>query len=144
MTYIHHTSSNRYSPAVDRFHKILIIKVKLGKNSTSFLFPSLLFPLLISRQFFLPVHSQEASTVSTYIVKTFSYYQFTRARKCGNIFRHTEKLYSSDTRQSMKRRIVTERLSQIYSQMRLHVMVCVGPKCDQLGPIHYCLLEESQ
>ena len=46
-------------------------------------------------------------------------------RKSGNIFRHTEKLFSSDTRQSMKRRIVTERLTEIYSQMQIHVIGCV-------------------
>ena len=36
------------------------------------------------------------------------------ARKSGNISSHTEKLFSSDTRQSMKRRIATARLSKIY------------------------------
>ena len=36
------------------------------------------------------------------------------ARKSGNISSHTEKLFSPDTRQSMKRRITTERLSKIY------------------------------
>ena len=36
------------------------------------------------------------------------------ARKSGNISSHTEKLFSSDTRQSMKRRIATEKLFKIY------------------------------
>ena len=36
------------------------------------------------------------------------------ARTSGSISSHTEKLFSSDTRQSMKRRIATERLSKIY------------------------------
>ena len=36
------------------------------------------------------------------------------SRKSGNISSHTEKLFSSDTRQSMKRRIATERISKIY------------------------------
>ena len=39
---------------------------------------------------------------------------FGTARKSGNISSHTEKLFSSDTRQSMKRRIATERLFKIY------------------------------
>ena len=39
---------------------------------------------------------------------------FSTARKSGNISSHTEKLFSSDTCQSMKRRIATERLSKIY------------------------------
>ena len=47
---------------------------------------------------------------------------FSTARKSGNISGHTEKLFSSDTRQSMKRRIATERLSKIYSQMRIHMV----------------------
>ena len=39
---------------------------------------------------------------------------FSTARKSGNISSHTEKLFSSDTRQSMKRQIATKRLSKIY------------------------------
>ena len=39
---------------------------------------------------------------------------FSTTRKSGNISSHTEKLFSSDIRQSMKRRIATERLSKIY------------------------------
>ena len=39
---------------------------------------------------------------------------FSTARKGGNISSYTVKLFSSDTRQSMKRRIATERLSKIY------------------------------
>ena len=40
---------------------------------------------------------------------------FSTARKSGNISSQTEKLFSSDTRQSMKRRIATERLcAKIY------------------------------
>ena len=39
---------------------------------------------------------------------------YSTARKSGNISSHTGKLFSSDTRQSMKRRIATERLSKIY------------------------------
>ena len=38
---------------------------------------------------------------------------FSTAQKSGNISSHTGKLFSSDTRQSMKHRIVTERLSKI-------------------------------
>ena len=34
---------------------------------------------------------------------------FTIARKSGNILSHTERIFLSDTRQSMKRRIMTER-----------------------------------
>ena len=36
------------------------------------------------------------------------------ARKSGNISSHTEKLFSSDTRYSMKRQIVIESLSKLY------------------------------
>ena len=39
---------------------------------------------------------------------------FSTARTSGNISWHTEKLFSSDTRQSMKRRITTKRLFTIY------------------------------
>ena len=39
--------------------------------------------------------------------------------KEATFFRRTEMLFSSDTRQSMKRRIVTEKLTEIYSQMRV-------------------------
>ena len=35
------------------------------------------------------------------------------------------KAFSSDTHQSIKRRIVTERLTEIYTQMQLHVIGCV-------------------
>ena len=45
--------------------------------------------------------------------------------KEATFFRRTEKLFSSDTRQSMKRRIVTEKLTEIYSQMQLHAIACV-------------------
>ena len=51
---------------------------------------------------------------------------FTTARSSGNIL--AEKLFSSDTHQSIKRRIVTERLTEIYTQMRLHVMGCIAKK----------------
>ena len=37
------------------------------------------------------------------------------ARKSGNISSHTEKLFSSDNRQRMKRHIATDRLSKIYT-----------------------------
>ena len=44
------------------------------------------------------------------------------ARKSGKISSHTEKLFSTNTRQSMKRQIATERLSKIcYIQMRIHM-----------------------
>ena len=33
--------------------------------------------------------------------------------------------FSSDTHQSIKRPIVTERLAEIYTQMQLHVIGCV-------------------
>ena len=35
------------------------------------------------------------------------------------------KAFSSDTRQSMKRRTVAERLTEAYSLVRLHVIGCV-------------------
>ena len=39
---------------------------------------------------------------------------YTTARNSGNISSHTEERFSSDNRQSIKRRIATERLSNIY------------------------------
>ena len=50
-------------------------------------------------------------SLSTFKGKTES---FSTARKSGNISSHIEKLFSSDTRQSMKRRIATERLYNLY------------------------------
>ena len=47
------------------------------------------------------------------------------ARKSGNIILTYLKLFSSDTHQSIKRRIVTERLTKIYTQMQLHVIGCI-------------------
>ena len=43
-----------------------------------------------------------------------AFFIVSNSRKSGNISSHTEKLFSCDTRQSMKRRIATERLSKIY------------------------------
>ena len=60
-------------------------------------------------------YSGNSSIVSFYARKGLLVLQnFSTARKSGNISSHTEKLFSSDTRQSMKRRIATERLSKIY------------------------------
>ena len=50
---------------------------------------------------------------------------FTTARKSGNIILTYRKLFSSDTHQSIKRRIVTDRLTETYTQMQLHVIGCV-------------------
>ena len=41
-------------------------------------------------------------------MKTEPYF-FTTASESGNVFRHSGKLFSSDMRHSMKRRIATER-----------------------------------
>ena len=70
------------------------------------------------------------------------------ARKGGNILLAYWTLFSSDTRQSVKRRITTERWTEIYSQMQIHViwwtMRLFGPMIGQFAPIHHCLLEESK
>ena len=66
-------------------------------------------------------------------------------KTCHLIFTHTQKLFSSDTIQSMKRRIVTERLTEVYPDaVTCDRMRLIGPNSGQLGPIYYCLLEESQ
>ena len=49
-----------------------------------------------------------------YVKNLLALQNFSTARKSGNSSSHTVKLFSSDTRQSMKRRIATERLSKIY------------------------------
>ena len=57
------------------------------------------------------------------------------AQKSGDILLTSCRLFSSDPCQTMKYRIVTERLTAIYSQIRLHVIGCLtGPKSGQLGP----------
>ena len=67
-------------------------------------------------------------------------------QKAAASFRSTEKLFSSDTRQSIKRRIVTERFFRnIYpdaaTRERIHL---IDPMTGQLEPIQHCLFEESQ
>ena len=52
-------------------------------------------------------------------------YNFVTARKSGNIILTYLKPFSSSTHQSIKRRLVTERLTEIYTQMQLHVIGCV-------------------
>ena len=46
-------------------------------------------------------------------------------------------IFSSDTRQGIKLRIVTERINEVYSQVRLHVIGCVLliPRVGKLGLI---------
>ena len=45
---------------------------------------------------------------------------FKTAWKSGNIILTFWKLFSSDTHQSIKRRIVTERLTETYTQMQFY------------------------
>ena len=61
---------------------------------------------------------------------------FSTARKSGNISSHTEKLFSSDTRRSMKRRIAT---------FHTHTLTSVGRKqlsvCEEMLPLFRAVLK---
>ena len=67
--------------------------------------------------YFFDLYTWPIIIIIIYLMRLLSYqglHNFSTARKSGNISSHTEKLFSSDTRQSMKRRIAIERLSKIY------------------------------
>jgi len=59
---------------------------------------------------------------------------------------HIMNAFSSDTHQSMN---TSDSDLKVNQNMYPDAVTCdrmrlIGPKCDQLGPITYCLLEESQ
>ena len=58
-------------------------------------------------------------------------------RKSGNILRHTEKLFSYVTRHSIKRQIVTESLTEIYSKMRLQRFTTTGSESSSVAVTKY-------
>ena len=66
--------------------------------------------------------------------------------KSDNILFIYWKLFSSDTHQSLK---TSDSDLKVDGNIYLDAVTCdrirlIGPKCDQLGPINHCLLEESQ
>ena len=106
------------------------------------------------------LHRKEMDTLISRIqYKLAEYYWYAKLAKlpflfystknAGTFFKHTEEPFSSDTRQSMKCLITTERWTEIYSQMRVLVIWWIkrifGPMIGQfLASIHHCLLEEPK
>ena len=70
-------------------------------------------------------------------------FYFTTARKSGNILLTYEKLFSSDTHQSMKMSDSDLKVNRnIYPDaVTCDRMRLIGPKCDQLGPINIVYLK---
>ena len=70
----------------------------------------------------------------------------TQHEKATTFFSYTKSLFSSDNHQSMK---TSGSDLKVNRNIYLDAATCdrmrlIGPKCDQLGPINHCLLEESQ
>ena len=71
------------------------------------------------------------------------------SKKREHSFSILKSSFSSDTRQSMKRRIKTERRTEIYSQMRMNSRDILNtasswPYGWPMAPIHHCLIGESK